>query len=75
MTDFMEDTIREGIRGGVIREVNCRMLAMLLAAVAEGMLQLKKLGLFNHLKKSKTPISEKLWPISSGGIQSDTARS
>jgi hypothetical protein len=75
MTDLMEDTIREGIRGGVIREVDPRMLAMLLAAVAEGMLQLKKLGLFNHLKIEDADFRKFMADIIGEGIQSDTARS
>ncbi|MBN2078322.1 MAG: TetR/AcrR family transcriptional regulator [Spirochaetes bacterium] len=52
MTDLMEETICEGTRDGIFREVNPRMLGLLLAAVAEGMLQLKKLGMFDHLKIS-----------------------
>lgn len=75
MTDLMEETIREGIRGGVIREVDPRMLAMLLAAVAEGMLQLKKLGLFSHLKIEDADFRKFMADIIGEGIQSDTARS
>ncbi|TFH42473.1 MAG: TetR/AcrR family transcriptional regulator [Chrysiogenales bacterium] len=52
MTDLMEETIRVGVHEGSFREVNPRMLAILLAAVAEGMLQLKKLGVFDYLKIS-----------------------
>lgn len=50
MTDLMEDTIRTGIEQGAFRAVNARMLAILLEAVTEGMLQLKKLGVFENLK-------------------------
>jgi AcrR family transcriptional regulator len=52
MTDLMEETIREGSRDGSFRDVDPRMLALLLAAVTEGMLQLKKLGVFEYLKIS-----------------------
>jgi AcrR family transcriptional regulator len=52
MTDLMEETIREGCRDGSFRDVDPRMLALLLAAVTEGMLQLKKLGVFEYLKIS-----------------------
>jgi AcrR family transcriptional regulator len=54
MTDLMEETIREGSRDGSFRDVDPRMLALLLAAVTEGMLQLKKLGVFEYLKISDT---------------------
>jgi AcrR family transcriptional regulator len=52
MTDLMEETIREGSRDGSFRDVDPRMLALLLAAVTEGMLQLKKMGVFEYLKIS-----------------------
>lgn len=52
MTDLMEETIRTGVKDGSFREVDPRMLALLLAAVTEGMLQLKKLGVFDYLKIS-----------------------
>jgi AcrR family transcriptional regulator len=50
MTALMEETISTGVREGTFREIDQRMLALLLAAVAEGMLQLKKLGVFDYLK-------------------------
>ncbi len=52
MYGLMEDTIRDGIREGSFRDIDPRMLSMLLAAVAEGMLQLKKLGLFDYMEIS-----------------------
>jgi AcrR family transcriptional regulator len=52
MTDLMEETIRAGIREGTFRELDAGMLAILLAAVTEGMLQLKKLGVFDYRKIS-----------------------
>ena len=52
MTDLMEETIRSGVQDGSFRDVDPRMLALLLAAVTEGMLQLKKLGVFEYLKIS-----------------------
>ena len=52
MYDLMEDTIRAGIRDGSFREIDPRMLSVLLAAVTEGMLQLKKLGIFDYMKIS-----------------------
>jgi AcrR family transcriptional regulator len=52
MTDLMEETIRTGVADGSFRDVDPRMLALLLAAVTEGMLQLKKLGVFDYLKIS-----------------------
>lgn len=50
MTGLMEETIRQGTRNGAFRDIDPRMLAILLAAVTEGMLQLKKLGMFDHMK-------------------------
>jgi AcrR family transcriptional regulator len=52
MYDLMEETIRAGIREGSFREIDPRMLSVLLAAVTEGMLQLKKLGIFDYMKIS-----------------------
>lgn len=49
MTGIMEDTIRSGIEEGSFRGLDPRKLALLLFSVAEGMLQVKKLGLFDHL--------------------------
>ncbi len=52
MYELMEETIRAGIRDGSFREIDPRMLSVLLAAVTEGMLQLKKLGIFDYMKIS-----------------------
>ncbi|HNW28683.1 MAG TPA: TetR/AcrR family transcriptional regulator [Spirochaetota bacterium] len=49
---LMEETIRAGIQDGSFREIDPRMLSVLLAAVTEGMLQLKKLGIFDYMKIS-----------------------
>jgi AcrR family transcriptional regulator len=49
MTGFMEETIRRGIEEGAFRAMDPRKLAVLLFAVAEGMLQIKKLGMFDYL--------------------------
>jgi AcrR family transcriptional regulator len=52
MYGLMEETIRAGIREGAFRKIDPQMLAVLLAAVAEGMLQLKKLGIFDYMEIS-----------------------
>lgn len=52
MYELMEETIRDGIGDGSFRTIDPRMLSVLLAAVAEGMLQLKKLGIFDYMKIS-----------------------
>ncbi|HRS78387.1 MAG TPA: TetR/AcrR family transcriptional regulator [Spirochaetota bacterium] len=52
MYELMEETIRAGIQDGSFREIDPRMLSVLLAAVTEGMLQLKKLGIFDYMKIS-----------------------
>ena len=44
------ETIQRGIEGGDFRETNPMMLALFLAAVGEGMLQYKKLGLLSSMK-------------------------
>ena len=49
---LMEETIRAGIQDGSFREIDPRRLSVLLAAVTEGMLQLKKLGIFDYMKIS-----------------------
>ena len=68
MTELMEDTIRKGIREGAFRDIDPRMLAILLAAVTEGMLQLKKLGLFDHLKISDSEFRKFMADIIGRGI-------
>jgi AcrR family transcriptional regulator len=52
MYELMEDTIRAGIKDGSFRQIDARMLSVLLAAVTEGMLQLKKLGIFDYMEIS-----------------------
>lgn len=52
MTNLMEKTIVVGINNKNFRNIDPRLLAIFLAAVTEGMLQLKKLGLFDFLKIS-----------------------
>jgi AcrR family transcriptional regulator len=52
MYDLMEETIRDGISDGSFRQIDARMLSVLLAAVTEGMLQLKKLGIFDYMEIS-----------------------
>lgn len=44
------ETIQRGIDGGDFRETNPLLLAMFLAAVGEGMLQYKKIGLLSSMK-------------------------
>ena len=74
MTDLMEETIREGTRDGVFREVDPRMLSILLAAVAEGMLQLKKLGMFDHLKIADADFRKFMADIIGEGIQAPSGK-
>ncbi|OHD63241.1 MAG: hypothetical protein A2176_11695 [Spirochaetes bacterium RBG_13_51_14] len=71
MTDLMEDTIRMGIREGAFRDINPRMLAILLAAVTEGMLQLKKLGVFDYLKISDADFRSFMADTIGRGIQGE----
>jgi len=45
-----ENTIRQGTEQGFYRDINPMMLSIFLAAVTEGLLQYKKLGLFDVMK-------------------------
>jgi len=47
---LMSETVRAGIAAGEFRKVDPLMLSLLLASVAEGMLQYKKLGLMAAMK-------------------------
>jgi AcrR family transcriptional regulator len=68
MNILMEETIRIGIKDGVFRKVDARMLAILLGALAEGMLQLKKLGMFEYLKISDVDFRRFMSDITGRGI-------
>jgi hypothetical protein len=68
MTDLMEETIRRGVQEGAFREVDARMLAILLEAVTEGMLQLKKLGVFENLKITDVDFRKVMGEIIGRGI-------
>lgn len=52
MMDLIEEVIRTGKETGNFRDVDPMMLAMLLASIAEGMLQFKKLGMFDYKQVS-----------------------
>jgi Transcriptional regulator len=68
MTDLMEETIRTGVAEGAFRVVDARMLAILLEAVTEGMLQLKKLGVFENLKITDVGFRKVMGEIIGRGI-------
>ncbi len=72
MTDLMEETIRTGVEEGAFREVDARMLAILLEAVTEGMLQLKKLGVFENLKIADVDFRKVMGEIIGRGILNDS---
>jgi AcrR family transcriptional regulator len=68
MTDLMEETIHQGINEGAFRPVDARMLAILLEAVTEGMLQIKKLGVFENLKITDIDFRKVMGEIIGRGI-------
>ena len=47
MSQVAEDVIKLGIQEGSFRDLDPKMLSLLLAAIAEGMLQYKKMGFFD----------------------------
>ncbi|MBN2159596.1 MAG: TetR/AcrR family transcriptional regulator [Spirochaetes bacterium] len=71
MTDLMEETIRTGTAEGTFRDLDPRLLAILLAAVAEGMLQLKKLGVFDYRKISDSDFRKFMGDTMGRGILSE----
>jgi AcrR family transcriptional regulator len=74
MTDLMEDTIRTGTREGTFRDVDPRLLAVLLAALAEGMLQLKKMGVFDYLKISDRDFRKFMGDTTGRGILKESLK-
>lgn len=50
MIGIMRDVIGQGISEGAFQKLDPTMLSLFLAAVAEGMLQFKKLGMLEYLK-------------------------
>ena len=74
MYKLMEETIRKGILEGVFRETDPRMLAILLAAIAEGMLQLKKMGLFDYLGIDDAAFRRCMAETTGRGILSEHAK-
>ena len=75
MYKLMEETIRMGILEGEFREVDPRMLALLLAAVAEGMLQLKKMGMFDYMDINDADFRHFMAETTGRGILSEHAKS
>ncbi len=70
LTRVTEETISLGIREKRIRELNPLMLSVFLAAVTEGMLQYKKLGLLDALKISDDQFRSFMAEIVDIGIHS-----
>ncbi|OHD69627.1 MAG: hypothetical protein A2W19_01085 [Spirochaetes bacterium RBG_16_49_21] len=73
MTDLMEETVRVGIKQGTFRNLDPRMLAILLAAVTEGMLHLKQLGMFDYLNISDADFRHFMAEITGRGIERENA--
>jgi len=74
MYDPMEETIREGIRDGSFRTIDPRMLSVLLMAVTEGMLQLRKLGIFDYLKITDSDFRKFMGDTIGRGIMNDRTK-
>jgi AcrR family transcriptional regulator len=71
MTDMlyiMRDVIKNGTETGHFRKIEPMMLSIFLASVAEGMLQYKKLGLFDHLGISDVEFRKFMADITWAGI-------
>ena len=74
MYDPMEETIREGMQDGSFRAIDPRMLSVLLMAVTEGMLQLKKLGIFDYMKITDSDFRKFMGDTIGRGIISDRTK-
>jgi len=71
LIEVSEEPIRMGIQNKTFREVDPRMLSMLLAAVTEGMMQYKKMGMLDIMNISDTDFRNFMADIIGNGIQSE----
>ncbi len=69
MMDVMKDVIVQGEKEGILREISPVMLSLFLASVAEGMLQFKKLGMFEYLDVSDRQYRDFMADVIGYGIQ------
>jgi AcrR family transcriptional regulator len=71
LIEVSTEPIRMGIQDRTFREVDPQMLSMLLAAVTEGMMQYKKMGMLEIMNISDTDFRNFMADIIGNGIQSD----
>lgn len=67
----VEPPILQGIDEGIFRTIDPKLLAMFLAAVSEGMLQYKKIGLFDYMGISDSDFRSFMYELVGRGIRSD----
>ncbi len=68
ITQEMVEPIRLGIEKGVFREIDIPMLSIFLAAISEGMLQYKRLGLLDRMGISDTEFRGFMADVVGNGI-------
>lgn len=71
LIEVSEEPIKIGIEQKTFRDVDPRMLSMFLAAVTEGMMQYKKMGMLEIMNISDTDFRNFMADIIGKGIQSD----
>lgn len=69
-----QDTIEQGIENNEIRSLDPTMLSLFLAAIAEGMLQYKKMGLFDFYGISDKDFRKFMSEMIGRGIQSENKK-
>jgi AcrR family transcriptional regulator len=69
LISMSEEPIRMGVDQGVFRDIDPRKLSIFLAAVTEGMLQYKKLGILDFLKISDTDFRTFMADVVGRGIE------
>lgn len=72
VTGVVEPPILQGIQEGIFRPIDPKLLAMFLAAVSEGMLQYKKIGLFRFMEITDSEFRSFMYELVGRGIRSDT---
>ena len=66
---LMSDSVKRGMEEKLYRKIDPMMLSIFLAALTEGMLQFKKLGVLDSMKVSDTDFREFMINVIGKGIE------
>ena len=68
LMQIMTDSLQEGIEKGIYRNINPTLTALLLASITEGMLQYKKMGIFDAVEVTDREFRSFMAQIIGSGI-------